>query len=178
MSVINIRTWLLALTCGLALVAGTASATLAQPTNDQSGLINVNLQEVLVQVPISVALPIGVAANVCNVSVIEFAETGPTVCDAENNSIGVSRAVADAVLGTSGGNGGGARNQQSGLVNVNIQELTLQVPVSLAVPVGIAANVCNVSVLEFNEMGRTECDAQNTSRALSNSLARAILAAN
>ena len=172
------RSWLLALSCGLALVAGTAGTTLAQPSNEQTGLINVNLQEVAVQVPLSVALPIGVAANVCNVSVIELDETAPTACTAENTSIGVSRAVADAVLGTSGGNGGGARNQQSGLVNVNIQELALQVPVSLAVPVGIAANVCNVSVIELQETGATKCDAQNTSRALSNALARAILAAN
>jgi len=175
---LTIRNWVIALGCGLTLLIGTASTTLAQPRNDQSGLINVNLQDVVVQIPVSIALPIGVAANVCNVSVIELDETGDTACTAENNSIGVSRAVADAVLGTSGGNGGGARNNQSGLVNVNIQELALQVPASLAVPVGIAANVCNVSVIELRETGATECDATNTSRALSNALARAILAAN
>ncbi len=84
-------------TCGLALLAGTAGSTLAAP-NNQSGLINVNLDTIVAEVPISVALPIGVAANVCNVSVIELKETGATKCDAQNTSNALSNAVAKSLV--------------------------------------------------------------------------------
>ena len=75
-----------------------------------------------------------------------------------------------------GGNGGGANNQ-AGLVNVNIEDLTLQIPVSIAVPVGIAANVCGVNVASLQQ-GDNNCDAENTSVALSRALARAIFEQN
>lgn len=176
MSPRNLLTPMLALLCGLALVAGAASTTLAQPNNDQSGLVNVNLQDLALQIPVSVALPIGIAANVCNVSVIEVRELGDTGCTAESNSTALSRSVADTMLGT-GGNGG-SRNNQSGLVNVNVQEVIVQVPVSLAVPIGVAANVCNVSVIELQETGATDCDAETTSRAFSRALARTLLEQN
>jgi hypothetical protein len=72
-------------------------------------------------------------------------------------------------------NGGGSNNEQSGLVNVNVQDLALAVPVSVAIPVGIAANVCDVSVLSLQEqVGPTTCDATNSSTALSNAIARAL----
>jgi hypothetical protein len=176
----NLRSWFIAVACGLAIVAGTAGTTLAQPTNDQAGLINVNLQDLALQIPVAAAVPIGVAANVCNLSVIEVEELGDTGCTAENNSTALSFAFADAILGTGGGggNGGGPSNEQAGLVNVNVQEVIVQVPVSLAVPIGVAANVCNVSVIELQETGATECDAQNTSNALSAALARAIIQEN
>ncbi len=38
--------------------------------------------------------------------------------------------------------------QQTGLINVNLTDLNLQIPVSVAVPVSVAANVCGVNVLD------------------------------
>jgi hypothetical protein len=155
-----------------ALALGAPSLAMAA-TNDQSGLVNVNLQGLSLAVPISAAVPIGVAANVCDVSVLSLEEqTGDMTCTATNNSLALSRAVALAMTDP---NGGGPNNEQSGLVNVNVQDLALAVPVSVAVPVGVAANVCGVSVLSLHEQtGDMTCDAQNTSTALSQAIARAI----
>ena len=142
-------------------------------TNDQNGLVNVNLQDLQLQVPISAAVPIGVAANVCGVSVLSIQDaTGPTVCDASSNSFALSRSLAVAMMDSGGG---GSSNQQSGLVNVNVQDLQLQVPVSVAVPISVAANVCNVSILSLQTGGRTDCDAKSTSTALSSAIARALM---
>lgn len=142
-------------------------------TNDQSGLVNVNLQTISLAVPISAAVPIGVAANVCNVSILSLqSQTGDMTCTAMNNSLALSRAFAVAATDP---NGGGANNHQSGLVNVNVQGLALALPVSVAVPVGVAANVCGVSVLSLQDQtGGMSCDAQNTSTALTQAIARAI----
>ncbi len=169
------RNWIVVLACALSLLVVSSGSAVARPTNDQAGLVNVNLQEVAVQVPVSIALPIGLAANVCNVSVIELDETGDTACTASSNSKALSRAVANNSLGTGSSNGGGARNNQAGLVNVNIQDLALQIPVSVAVPVSVAANVCNISVIELNETGATSCDAESASMALSRAVATALL---
>ena len=173
----SIRASAAALVVAVALLVGTASAAVAQ-NNRQSGLVNVNVQELALQVPVSVALPIGLAANVCGVSVLSLQE-GDNTCIAQTNSLALSRAVADAMLGTggNGGNGGGPRNNQSGLINVNIQDVIIQVPVSVALPIGVAANVCGISVLAIQE-GDNECTAENTSQAFSRSLAEALLAAN
>ena len=71
-----------------------------------------------------------------------------------------------------------ALSQQSGLVNVNVSDISVdlnrvisdnniaaQVPVNaiVSVPVGIAANVCNVSaaVLAQQAAGAAPCDATN-----------------
>jgi len=170
----NLRTTAVALVCALTLLAGTASAAFAQP-NNQTGLINVNLEDVLVQAPVSVAVPIGVALNACGINILALQE-GDNNCTATNNSFALSRAVADAALGMDGGNGGGANNQ-TGLVNVNITDLTLQIPVSVALPIGIAANVCGVNVAS-GQLADNECDAENTSEAMSNALARAIFEQN
>jgi hypothetical protein len=98
----------------------------AQPTNNQQGLINVNLQDVTAQVPVSVA------ANICGVPVSVLAQgvnPGPVVCTATGN--------ATATRNPGGGN---AQNTQNGLVNVNIQDVTVQIPVA------VVANVCGVPV--------------------------------
>jgi hypothetical protein len=155
-----------------AMALGTPSLAMAA-ANDQSGLVNVNLQGLSLAIPISVAVPIGVAANVCDVSVLSIQEqTGDATCTATNNSLALSRAIGLAMTDP---NGGGSSNHQSGLVNVNVQDLALAVPVSVAVPVGIAANVCDVSVLSLQEQtGPMTCDATNTSTALSEAIARAI----
>jgi hypothetical protein len=158
-----------------AVVALGAPGVAMAATNDQNGLVNVNLQDIAVAIPVSVAVPIGVAANVCDVSVLSLQDqTGDMTCTATNNSTALSRAIAVALTDPNGG-GGGANNQQSGLVNVNVQDLALAVPVSVAVPVGIAANVCGVSVLSLHEQtGDMTCDAENTSTALTQAIARAI----
>ncbi len=153
-------------------IAPSGSALAAN--NQQAGLVNVNLQDIAVAIPVSVAIPIGLAANVCDVSVLSLQnQTGDTTCTAVNNSTALSRAVAVAMTGS--GSGGGSRNNQSGLVNVNVQNLALAVPISVAVPIGVAANVCNVSVLSLqNQTGDTTCDAQNTSTATTQAIARAL----
>jgi hypothetical protein len=159
-----------------ALALGAPGVAMAE-TNDQSGLVNVNLQDIAVAIPVSVAVPIGVAANVCDVSVLSLQDqTGDMTCTATNNSTALSRAIAIAMTDPHGGGpGGGAHNRQSGLVNVNVQDLALAVPVSVAVPVGVAANVCGVSVLSLQDQtGDLTCDAQNTSTALTEAIARAI----
>ena len=171
----NLRTTAVALVCALTLLAGTASAAFAQP-NNQAGLINVNIEDLIVQVPVSVAVPIGVALNACGVNILAIQE-GDNNCTATNNSIALSRAVADAALGMDGGNGGGGGNNQAGLVNVNVEEVILQIPVSVALPIGVAANVCGVNVASLQQ-GDNNCDAENTSVALSRALARAILEQN
>jgi hypothetical protein len=61
---------------------------------------------------------------------------------------------------------------------LNIQVLALQVPVSVAVPIGLAANVCdvNANVLASQaQTGGASCDATSTSQALSRAIAAAIV---
>ena len=92
---------------------------------NQNGLVNVAV------VGNTVQIPIGIAANVCGVTVNALAQgilTGPTACDA------VSGATA-----TSSGNNHGGNTNQSGLVNLAVENNTIQVPV------GIAANICGVT---------------------------------
>jgi hypothetical protein len=155
------------------LALATPSVAFAE-SNEQTGLVNVNLQDLALAIPVSVAVPIGIAANVCDVSVLSLQDqTGPTECTAKNNSTALSEAVAAAMTGQGGG--GGPSNEQTGLVNVNVQDLALAVPISVAVPIGVAANVCDVSVLSLQDKtGPTSCDAQNTSKALSRAIARAM----
>ena len=155
-----------------ALSLGTPGIAMAA-NNDQNGLVNVNLQGLSLAIPVSVAVPIGIAANVCDVSVLSLQDpSAGDTCTATNNSLALSRAIAVAMTDPSGG---GSNNQQSGLVNVNVQDLALAVPVSVAVPVGVAANVCDVSVLSLQEQtGPMTCDATNTSTAMTNAIARAL----
>ena len=147
-------------------------------SNHQSGLVNVNLQDVTVQAPISVAVPVGVAANVCDVNAAVLAQqaaTGPASCTATSNSMALSTAVAQSM--TSGG--GSQSNNQSGLVNVNIQGLTLQAPISVAVPIGVAANVCDINAAVLasqNGTGGAVCTATSTSNALTQAIARSLMA--
>jgi hypothetical protein len=80
--------------------------------------------------------------------------------------------------------------QQSGLVNVNVTDISvlnnflndtqiaalnnLNVPISVQVPVGVAANVCDVSanVLAHQKKGGTAtCTAKSGSKALANAVA-------
>lgn len=121
----------LALPGRAAAVAAVAAASLGiaaapAPAANQEGLVNVDLSNNVIQVPI------GVAANVCNVTVAALSTNtfgGDSVCTA------VSRPSA-----RSGGGGGGGGGVQRGLVNVSVTDNTIQVPI------GIAANVCDVTV--------------------------------
>src|SRR4051812_15419966 len=97
------------------------------PAANQNGLVNVDLTGNTVQVPI------GVAANVCDVSVAALSTNtfgGDSVCTA------VSRPSAQG----GGGDGGGGGGVQRGLGNVSVTDNTVQGPI------GIAANVCDVTV--------------------------------
>ena len=146
-------------------------------SNHQSGLVNVNLQQVTVQAPISVAVPVGVAANVCDINAAILAQqaaTGPATCTATSNSQALSMAVAQSMT-----TGGSQTNNQSGLVNVNVQGLTLQAPVSVAVPIGVAANVCDINAAVLasqNGTGGATCTAMETSNALTQAIARSLMA--
>ena len=93
-------------------------------------------------------VPIGVAANVCDVNANVLAEqlrTGGAESDAD----------ATTIASNGPGNGGGA-TQQEGLVNVNAEDIVVQLPVALA------ANVCDVNVGVLSRqvrLGGAECDA-------------------
>ena len=144
LTTIRARTTALVATGALSLAfAGTAGA---QPT--QEGLVNVNVSDVLVQLPISVA------ANVCdtNVAVLStIAELGGTACD-----------VAAGSTATWGQGGGGGDARQEGLVNVNVEDVTIQAPIS------VAANLCDTTVAvlaQTREAGRTQCEADAESLA-------------
>ncbi|WP_225752564.1 hypothetical protein [Actinotalea sp. Marseille-Q4924] len=127
----------------LALGLGFAGAAQAAPNNaNQDGLVNLALQDTVVQVPV------GIAANICGVTANVLAAsnvTSPVDCTAE----GVAMAHRDG-----GGDGNNAR--QRGLVNVAVQDTTVQVPIA------VAANVCGVTVnaiSSLNLVGPTTCDA-------------------
>lgn len=141
----NVRRTAAALTSAAALtVTGVAMATPAgaAPNNaTQEGLVNLALQDTTVQ------LPIALAADVCGVAVNLLANgtaTGPVDCTAE----GVSTAERER--------GGPNNARQNGLVNVAVQDTTVQVPVA------VAANICGVTVnaiSSLNLVGETTCDA-------------------
>ena len=132
-----------------AIVATTAvSAAIAAPAPaaPQEGLVNVAVVDNTIQIPI------GVAANVCDVSVNVLAEQLDQADNCE------ALAGADA---TRAGGGGGGDTRQSGLVNLAIEDNVVQVPV------GIAANICDVSanVLARQLDDAAPCDATGNGEA-------------
>lgn len=115
----------------------------------QDGLVNVDVTNTTIQVPISVA------ANVCGVAVnvlAQAADFGDVDCTAE----GVSTAENQPRRGGGGGS-------QSGLVNLNVENTTVQVPVA------VAANICDVSVNALASVigfpSNTICDAAAAAEA-------------
>ena len=111
----------------LGVSAGSASA-------QQNGLVNVDLANNTVQVPVAVAADVcGVQANV----IATGAFGGNALCSS------ASRSTA------TGGGGGGGSTQQQGLINVAITGNTVQVPI------GVAADVCGVqaNVISSNTFG-------------------------
>jgi hypothetical protein len=140
----------LALALGLALTA--VAPAQAQELPDlpelpplQDGLINVNVSDVVVQ------LPIAVAANVCDLNVNVLSrqvDRGQTDCDA----VAESGATVPWNDGNRDGNG-----QQRGLVNVNVSDIVVQIPIAAAV------NICDVDVnvlARQRDRDTTVCDAQ------------------
>lgn len=130
----------LALACAMAL----ATATGAMAQTSQTGLVNINVEDNVVQVPIAIA------ANICDVTVAVLAtdlSDGTATCDA--------LAESGATVTPSGP---GGPTQQDGLINVNLSNNTVQIPVA------IAANVCDVDVLVLATAilldDATECTAK------------------
>lgn len=133
---------LVALALATAMLFAFALPASAQPQQD--GLVNVNVSDVVVQ------LPIAVAANVCDVAVNVLAQQvrdGGAECDA----------VADPGATIEWpGNGNG---NQEGLVNVNVSDIVVQAPI------GIAANICDINANVLAEQirdGGAECTAETT----------------
>jgi hypothetical protein len=119
----------------------------------QEGLINVNVSDVVVQLPISVA------ANVCEVAVNVLAE------QVRDDDAAVCEATAEsgATVPWNDGNRNG-NGQQRGLVNVNVSDIVVQAPIS------VAANVCEVAVNVIAQQDRSGdaavCTAQGYSDAV------------
>jgi hypothetical protein len=127
----------------------TAAAMIAAPAGaQQSGLVNVDVSNNTVQVPISVA------ANVCGLQVGVLATAlaqGPVSCQSGATSVSQST-----------GAGGGAGGPQQGLVNLAITNDVIQVPV------GIAANICDLQVAVLAQglaQGPVNCTAAGNSGA-------------
>ena len=119
-----------------------AGSGAAQAQTQQDGLVNVNVENVTAQVPI------GIAANVCDVNANVLAEQlrgGGAECTADATTIA-----------TNGPGNGGGSTRQEGLVNVNAEDIVVQLPVALA------ANVCDVNVGVLSRQlraGGATCDA-------------------
>jgi hypothetical protein len=125
----------------LALV-GTA---MAAPGGNKAGdtLVNVQLSD------ITILVPVAVAANLCDINVNVLADqvdAGDTTCDATAES-----------AASPGWNGGGGGNQAGdSLVNVQITD------VFVAVPISLAANLCDVNanvLAQQLRLGDATCNA-------------------
>ena len=122
--------------------AGAMALTVAGPAsaqNQQEGLVNVAVEDVVVQVPVAVA------ANLCDINVAVLAEVRDDAAACE--------ATADSTA-TAGPNSN-RPTRQSGLVNVLLDDVLVQVPVA------VAANLCdvNVAVLSRLDDDAEACDA-------------------
>jgi hypothetical protein len=122
-----------------------AGGAMAAPGGNQAGdtLVNVQLSD------ITILVPVAVAANLCDINVNVLADqvdAGDTTCDATAES-----------AASPGWNGGGGGNQAgNSLVNVQITD------VFVAVPIALAANLCDVNVnilAEQLRLGDATCDA-------------------
>ena len=114
-----------ALVASSIVILGVAAVPASAQNTQQSGLVNVSLTNTTVQVPV------GVAANVCDVAVNLIATNAVS---SGGPCTSISRSTA-----TGGGGGGGGNTSQQGLVNISLTNTTIQVPI------GVAANICNVS---------------------------------
>lgn len=120
----------------------------AQPVT-QEGLVNVAITDVGVQIPVALA------ANICDVNVavlVSDLQDESADCEADATS------TADITFAD-----GGAPTTQQGLVNVLVSDVVVQVPI------GIAANACDVNVAvlvdEFVDSA-SDCNADAESEAI------------
>lgn len=118
----------------------------AQP--NQTGLVNINLSNNTVQVPVAVA------ANVCDVNVAAILaairDEGDADCEADATS--EAAVLRDATITR-----GDRNTRQNGLINVNIEDNEIQIPIAAA------ANICDVNVAilvaAILDDGATGCEA-------------------
>jgi hypothetical protein len=119
----SVRRTLAVLTATVAVAAALAAPASAQ--NQQNGLVNVAVEDVIVQVPAAVA------ANICDVNVAVLAEVADDAAACEATSTSTA---------TAGPNPNGPPTRQEGLVNVLVDDVLVQLPIT------VAANVCDVNV--------------------------------
>jgi len=126
----------------------------------QEGLVNISIDDNTFQVPI------GVAAQVCNVNVgvIQEATANGGTFECEQGDVN-NPLLENTQNSNAGGNGqGGGGGGQEGLVNISIDGNTFQVPI------GVAAQVCNVNVGVIQEAtadgGTFECEQGDANNPL------------
>ena len=125
-----------------ACVMALATATGAMAQTSQTGLVNVNVEDNVVQVPIAIA------ANICDVTVAVLAAD---IADGSATCTALSTATSTATVTPRSGN-----TRQDGLINVNLSDNTVQIPIAAAV------NVCDVDVVVLATAvlgGATGCTA-------------------
>jgi hypothetical protein len=151
--VFGIKRFLVSIIGAGALTVGGAVAATPAPAQPvfQEGLVNVAITDVGVQIPIALA------ANICDVNVavlVSDLQDDSADCEADASS------TADITFANGGGNG---PVFQQGLVNVLVTDVAVQVPI------GIAANVCDVNVAvlvdQFLDEG-SDCNADALSEAV------------
>ena len=136
----------------MALLAVGAAGSASAQNQAGDSLVNVQIGDV------TILLPIAIAANLCDINVNLLAaqvDAGETRCTADATSIATPGPGNDK-------NGGGGNQAGNSLVNVQIGDITLFLPVA------IAANVCDVNVNALAvqmRTGPTTCDADADSSA-------------
>ncbi len=130
---------------------GITSTAAAQHQAGDS-LVNVQIGD------IDVLVPVGVAANLCDVNaniLAQQARQGGAECEA------TAKSIATPGPGNGNGNGGGHQAGNS-LVNVQIGDVTVKLPIALA------ANICDVNVNVLAQQARqggATCKADADSQA-------------
>lgn len=127
-----------------------AFAAPAQAQNEAGdSLVNVQIAG------LNVLVPVGVAANLCDVNA--------NLLIAEQVREGGAECTATSTSTASPGQGGGGGNQGRGsLVNVQIADTTV------AIPIAVAANICDVNVNVLAQQirsGGATCEATSNSQA-------------
>ena len=144
------RSRLTAVAATAALCLGAAGPAMGAQNQAGDSLVNVQVGDVTVQVPIAVA------ANLCDVNVNVLAQ---------QNKAGSPTCTADADSSADAGRdvGQGSSNKAGdSLVNVQLGDIKAQLPI------GIAANICDVNanvLAQQNRLGQATCEAVATPTA-------------
>ena len=141
----DLRAKFLVMVAGAVLPLAVAGSGLAAPGGNQAGdtLVNVQISDV------TVLVPVGVAANLCDVNanvLAEQARADGATCEA----------TAESIATPGQGGGGGGNQAGNSLVNVQIDDLTVEIPIA------IAANICDVNVnilAQQLRLGGATCEA-------------------